>query len=227
MLVAVLLAGCGGAERRAPARTAAGTLRLGVLGDSYSNGQSAGPDAAWPLVLARLLTVDGLPTEVVANPSVTGATTAEMLDRGLEPLRRARPDVMTVMLGVNDQVRGVAPRDYARDIDRALAAAVAITGSPSRVLAVDIPDYGVAPAGARFGDPAATARAIDAFNRTLRAVAVRRRVTVASVVAISRAEGASGISGDGLHPSAAQLSRWARQIEPTALAAWRPLRRQS
>lgn len=235
VLLVGLLAGCGGGSGEASAPTTGGDSspaaptsradsseaapRLGVLGDSYSNGEGVGLERAWPTVLANRLTREGLATRVVANPSVTGATASEMIDTGLDEVRQARPGVMAVMLGVNDQVQGRTTAQFAADADRALTAAIDITGSRRRVIAIDIPDYSVSPAGAQFGDPSAIATQIDAFNRVVRRLAARRGVRFVSIVDISRRLGAEGISGDGLHPSAKQLAEWAARIEPVARAA--------
>jgi lysophospholipase L1-like esterase len=231
------LGGCGdGADPTTPAGAASPTslsprppsaaagLRLGVLGDSYSNGEAVGLERSWPAVMAARLSRDGMPIQVVANPSVTGATTAQMLETGLPPIKRARPDVMTVMLGVNDQVQGRTLAEFAADEDRALAAAIAITGSAKRVIAVDIPDYSVAPAGAQFGDPAATAKQIDAFNAVVREAAARRHIRFVSIVDLSRKAGADGIAEDGLHPSAAQLATWADHLAAAARRSWARVR---
>jgi lysophospholipase L1-like esterase len=174
-------------------------------------------------VLAQNLTDAGLPVEVVANPSVTGATSAQMLQTGIGPIRSARPDVMTVMLGVNDQVQGRTTEQFEVDEDRALREAIAITGSPNRVIAVDIPDYSVTPVGAQFGAPAQIADQIDAFNAVVKRVAARRKVELVSIVDISRRLGSGGISSDGLHPSAAQLVAWADRVAPVARRQWRGL----
>ncbi len=224
LAAALLLSGCGSGSEARPSAAAAG-LRYAVLGDSYSNGESVGEDAAWPTVMAKLLTADGLRTTVVANPSVTGASTARMLDTGLPPIDAAHPDVMTVMLGVNDQVQGHDLDEFAADYDRAITQAVRITGDARRVIAVDIPDYSVAPVAEQFGDRGAIAEQLDAFNTVVRRVAARHRVTVMSVIDISRRLGARGIAGDGLHPSAAQLRAWAQRIAPVARRQWRQLRK--
>lgn len=240
LLLLTALAGCGGGSREAatsPPRSsqdasattqstdpAAVPLRLAVLGDSYSNGEAVGIDKAWPTVMAGQLTQDGIPTRVVANPSVTGATTAQMLDTGLPPIRASRPDVMTVMLGVNDQVQGRTTAQFAADEDRALRAAIEITGSARRVIAVDIPDYAPSPAGAGFGDPSAISRQIDAFNAVIRTITTRRKVRLVSIVDISRRLGADGIADDGLHPSAPQLAEWAARIGAAARVQWAGLR---
>ncbi|MEH3052610.1 MAG: GDSL-type esterase/lipase family protein [Patulibacter minatonensis] len=234
LVLMAALAGCGGGGS-APATTPGGarspdgsgastSLRYAVLGDSYSNGEAVGLDRSWPAVMADRLTRDGLPVQVVANPSVTGATTAEMLRRGLPAIRAAHPDVMTVMLGVNDQVQGRTTAQFAVDADRALAAAIGITGSAARVLAVDIPDYSVAPVSAQFGDRRAISQQIDAFNAVVREVAARRQVRVVSIVDLSRQRGAAGIAGDGLHPSAEQLAAWADRIGAVARRRWARLR---
>lgn len=231
-LVLATAAGCGGSSARehavsATSAGAAGALRYAVLGDSYSNGQSAGAGAAWPDQMAALLRARGLPVTVVANPSVTGATTAQMLATGLGPIRDARPDVMTVMLGVNDQVQGTPPAAFARDLARAIREAVAITGARRRVLVVDIPDYAVTPAAAQFGPPARIAADVDRYNAIVAREARRAGVREVSIVDISRRLGGTraALADDGLHPSRAQLARWAARIAPVALAQWRGLPR--
>lgn len=228
LLLLAALAGCGGNADEEPssgrstpstaqdASRGDASLRLAVLGDSYSNGEAVGQEHAWPKVMAAQLTRGGLATQVVANPSVTGATTAEMLGTGLDPVRESRPDVIAVMLGVNDQVQGRTTEQFAGDEDRAVAAAIEITGSARRVIVIDIPDYSVSPDAARFGSPAEISAQIDAFNLEIRKVAEQRGVQFVSVVDISRRLGTGGISDDGLHPSKAQLAAWADRIAAVA-----------
>jgi lysophospholipase L1-like esterase len=158
---------------------------------------------------------------VVANPSVTGATTAQMIGIGVGPITASHPDVMTVMLGVNDEFQGHTTGQFAADYYQALGDAIKITGSPSRVLAVDIPDYAVTPFALQVGPPGPIAARIELFNRVLRSVASLRGVQVVSVFGISRHDGAAELANDGLHPSCSQLAQWARHIGAVAFRAWR------
>jgi len=43
----------------------------------------------------------------VANASITGRTSQDVLYRQIEIYRNVRPDFATILIGVNDQVQGV------------------------------------------------------------------------------------------------------------------------
>lgn len=175
------LAACGESRPVAPERSGAG-LRIGVIGDSYSNGEGVGLAGSWPAQLARRLGAT-----VVVNPSVTGWTSQQALDEELPELARARPQVATVQIGVNDLVQGVAPEAFRANLRRLLGEVERIVGGPTRMLAVTIPDFSRKPAGAGFGDPAAVSAGLRAFNRIVREEAGRRRIAVADVFSASRA----------------------------------------
>ena len=85
-----------------------------------------------------------------------------------------------------------------------------------RVLVVTTPDYTVTPAGADYGNPAAQAAAIRAFNDILGGLAAARGITVVDIYDISLRAGAdrSLVAGDGLHPSGAQYALWVERILP-------------
>src|SRR5947208_515847 len=61
----------------------AGTIRYAAIGDSYSIGEGAKPDESWPAVLTSHLREKGIKIELVANPSRTGWTIQNAIDREL------------------------------------------------------------------------------------------------------------------------------------------------
>jgi lysophospholipase L1-like esterase len=202
LVATALLAGCGTTEER--------TLRYGVIGDSYSNGEGVGPDAAWPVLLA-----DRLDVELVANPAVSGWTTQDALRSELPALEAARPDVATVLIGTNDLVRRVPRATFRQRLRRLYAEVARIVGGPRDVVAVTIPDFSLKPAADAF--PGARVE-IRAFNAIVREEARRAGIAVAELTAPSRAAGAA--TPDGLHPGAPELEAWTDAIEPVAREAW-------
>ena len=56
-------------------------IRYVAIGDSYSIGEGASPEQSWPAILTRHLNENGLHVDLVANPSVTGWTTQQAIDR--------------------------------------------------------------------------------------------------------------------------------------------------
>jgi lysophospholipase L1-like esterase len=130
--------------------------------------------------------------------------------------------LVTLLIGVNNQYRGLAVDAYRVEFRALLRRAVGLAGArAARVVVVSIPDWGVTPFAAREGrDATAIARAIDAFNAVACAETGAAGVRWVDVTAISRAPDARGeLVADGLHPSAAQYARWAEAILPGARAA--------
>src|SRR2546430_2584019 len=82
-------------------------IRYAVVGDSYSCGEGATPKESWPALLTQHLNSQGLDVELVSNPSVTGWTTKDAIDRELPKFIRSNPTFATLLMGVNDWVQGV------------------------------------------------------------------------------------------------------------------------
>lgn len=194
-----------------------------ALGDSYTIGEGVAAGDAWPAQLARAIGRDDVATKlrVVAR---TGWTTDELA----QAMRRARLrgpyDLVTLLIGVNDQYRGRELPGYRDRFEALLARAVALAGgAPGRVVVVSIPDWGVTTFAAGQ-DRAAIGAAIDRFNDAAREISARAGARWVDVTAVSRDAGAASGSlvADGLHPSAAQYARWVERILPAALAALKP-----
>ncbi|PYL27868.1 MAG: hypothetical protein DMF45_10940 [Verrucomicrobia bacterium] len=56
-------------------------IRYAVIGDSYSCGEGAKPSESWPALLTQNLKAQGLDADLVSNPSVTGWTTKDAIDK--------------------------------------------------------------------------------------------------------------------------------------------------
>ncbi len=75
-------------------------IRYVAIGDSYSIGDGASPNESWPARLTRHLNAQGLPVDLVANPSRTGWTTQQAIDRELPVLVNMAPNFATLQIGV-------------------------------------------------------------------------------------------------------------------------------
>jgi lysophospholipase L1-like esterase len=186
-------------------------LRYVALGDSYTIGTSVGEAERWPNLLSER--VPGL--RLVANLGVNGFTSADTIDVELPRLDALDPQIVTLLVGVNDVVQGVPPETYRRNIEAILDDLVARVGA-SRVLVVTTPDYTVTPAGADYGDPARQSAGIREANRVLAAAAAARGVAVVDIsdISLRAKDDRSLVASDGLHPSGQQYRLWVDRIAP-------------
>jgi lysophospholipase L1-like esterase len=188
-------------------------LRYVALGDSYTIGTSVAEPERWPNVLVERLGLERL--ELVANLGVNGYATSDVIRDELPRLATLQPEFASLLIGVNDVVRGVPAATFEANAVTILDALLA-TLPPNRLVTVATPDYTVTPSGAAFGDPIRQRAGIERNNAALRALAEDRGVAYVDTFDISRgaATDRSLVARDGLHPSGAQYARWVDLIEP-------------
>lgn len=202
-------------------RPAAAPARYLALGDSYTIGEGVPPPERWPAHLARLLAAEGValgPPQILAR---TGWTSDELL-RALEAARPEGPfQLVTLLVGVNDQFRGRPAASFRAPLRELLARARALAGGEAgRVVAVSIPDWGATAFG-RAQDRAAIAAGIDAMNALFQAEAEAAGAAWVDVTGLSRRAGEDPafLARDGLHPSGAAYAEWAAAALPAARRA--------
>jgi acyl-CoA thioesterase I len=153
--------------------------------------------------------------DLVANLGVNGFTSRDVIEVELPQLPALRPELVTLLIGVNDVVQGVPESTYRRNVAAILDALVRDVGA-DRVLVVTTPDYTVTPAGADYGEPATQAAAIRRNNAINAELAAARGIAVVDIYDLSLRAGAdrSLVASDGLHPSGAQYALWVERIAP-------------
>jgi len=196
-------------------------LHFLALGDSYTIGEAVAPDARWPVMLAARLRAGGLE---IAAPDIVARTgwTTDELEAGIERSElRSKYDLVTLLIGVNNQYRGRPLEEYRSQLRKLLDRARLFAGDrPSRVIVVSIPDWSITPF-ARGRDVPAIAAEIDSFNAVNRDEAARLKAHWVDVTPISReaARDSALVASDGLHPSAEMYRRWVDRIAPVARTA--------
>jgi acyl-CoA thioesterase I len=191
------------------------TLRYVALGDSYTIGTSVDPAERFPDRLVAALATDGTRLDLIANLGVNGYTTADVIRDELPALDALAPDVVTLLIGVNDVVQGVPATTYERNAVMILDALLARL-PPERIVVVAIPDYTATPAGADYGDPDDQHDAIVASNATMARLAAARGIEFVDIfdLSLEAAADRSLVASDGLHPSGSQYDRWVSRIAP-------------
>lgn len=199
--VMILTLGCASSPER--------HTRYLALGDSYTIGESVAVADRYPVQLARELKL-GEP-EIIAK---TGWTTDE-LNAAIDKADPHGPyDLVTLLIGVNNQYRGRSADEYRTQFTALLQRAIGFAGGKTKnVVVISIPDWGVTPF-AKDRDRAKIGREIDQFNAINREEALRAGARYVDITPFSRraANDASLVAPDGLHPSGKMYSEWTRMI---------------
>src|SRR5512141_297702 len=121
------------------------TIRYLALGDPYTIGESVPAEGRWPNQLAKFLEAEGIQTEVTII-----ARTGWTVDELWEGIEASPPegtyDLVTLLIGVNDQYRGYPADGYREDFRFMLGKAVEYAGGdPQKVIVLSIPDWGFTP----------------------------------------------------------------------------------
>ncbi|MBD7987730.1 SGNH/GDSL hydrolase family protein [Luteimonas sp. Sa2BVA3] len=204
------------------------SLSFLALGDSYTIGEGVEAAGRWTHQLACALRAEGIALDAPRTIAQTGWTTDE-LDAAIDAAAPAGPfDLVSLLIGVNNQYRGRSVADYAGQFADLLARATGFAGGRAdRVLVLSIPDWGVTPFAAASGrDAAAIADELDAYNDAARRICETPGVAFVDITAASRARGAEPgmLADDGLHPSATMYAEWTRLALPVARRLLQPPR---
>jgi lysophospholipase L1-like esterase len=190
-------------------------VRYLALGDSYTIGTGASDGAhSWPSIIAARLAEQTRGQVELTNPAINGFTTQDLIEDELPQVRRLKPDLVTILIGVNDLVRERNPADYRASLVRIYDEVKKEKARDGRVFAVSIPNWSVVPAAREYGDPERIRDLTDAFNDIAREEATTRGFGWIDITAASLAGlGTPGwIALDGLHPGDNQYAAWAEVI---------------
>jgi lysophospholipase L1-like esterase len=194
-------------------------LRILALGDSYTIGEGVLPEQRWPVQLAERLRARGASVECPVILARTGWTTDELLAAIHEETASNRLsgsfDLVTLLIGVNNQYRGRELGEYRLQFNDLLYQATAFAGHrPGRVLVLSIPDWSVTPFAERdeYWNPlrAQVAAQIDEFNLGNRAGCEQAGARYVDITPLTRQQGhnAEWLASDGLHPSGKMYAAW-------------------
>jgi lysophospholipase L1-like esterase len=187
-------------------------VRFVALGDSYTTGTSVTEAERWPNQLDDR--IPGL--ELVGNPAVNGFTSADLIAEELPQLDALRPELVSLLIGVNDVVQGVPDAQYAGNVAVVLEELL-VRLPPGRIVCVATPDYTRTPRGADYGDPQLQSDGIVRINAILREACDKRGIRfVPDIFELSQrvVEDPTLVADDGLHPSGAQYRLWVDAIAP-------------
>jgi len=181
-----------------------------ALGDSYTIGESVAEEMRWPVQLQAKLNREGskiLSPEIIAR---TGWTTDE-LQVAIERSALADTfDMVSLLIGVNNQYRGYDFAQYETEFVELLDRAIKFAeGDKSKVFVVSIPDYGATPFG-QSSNPQKIGEELDQYNAYAQSICEGREIPFFNITPISReaVNDPDLVAGDNLHPSGKMYGQW-------------------
>ncbi len=189
-----------------------------ALGDSYTIGEMVQPQENFPAQLSKMMTSNTTDLDLERIIARTGWTTDE-LEAGIVASNTNKPllnsyDLVSLLIGVNDQYRGRSVEDYKPGFEELLRKAIRYAGNRAdHVVVLSIPDWGVTPF-ANGRDREQIAKEIDAYNAANKEIAEKYHVYYIDITPWTREASTDNslLAADGLHPSGKEYKRWAEKI---------------
>jgi lysophospholipase L1-like esterase len=199
-----------------PAQTDTSVKTYLALGDSYTIATSISIADSYPFQTTALLKKKGYHFSDPVIIATNGWTTVNLLNAlhsGPPPLPKY--DIVTLLIGVNDQYQGGTQSEYSTNFSLLLQKAILLAGNqPAHVIVISIPDYSVTPFGKATGNAAYVSKQIDSFNNINKSLSDQAGTGYLNVTDESRnaANDPSLIAPDQLHFSAKEYAIWSSAL---------------
>ncbi|MDE3253329.1 MAG: SGNH/GDSL hydrolase family protein [Bacteroidota bacterium] len=182
-----------------------------ALGDSYTIGESLPLYENYPYQTVQILRKNGLAFSAPEIIARTGWTSFELAEQLLHTRLNETYDIVSLLIGVNNQYRGLPIEDFKNDFHFLLHKAIHLSGNrPERVVVLSIPDWGVTPY-AKDRDRIKIAKEIDAFNTICQEETMLQKAVYLSITEQTRLakDNPALLAGDHLHYAAKTYAQWA------------------
>lgn len=211
-IILLTIAGCTSPKQV----TESSGFRYLALGDSYTIGESVPQNERWPVQLSDSLNSKGFSVDETNIIATTGWTTAELQ----EGITVANPDsaydMVSLLIGVNNQYRGYDFDNYEIELVELVDWAIALAGGDtSKVFLVSIPNYGVTPFGQSRGEDRIRQELLE-YDGYASQIADQYGIPFFNITPISEKakSDASYIAEDNLHPSGKMYNEWVTLMLP-------------
>ncbi len=181
-----------------------------ALGDSYTIGESVVVTDRWPNQLSDSMLkndVDLGDPRIIAK---TGWTTDELLTALKDSVVDKDYDLVSLLIGVNNQYRGQPVEKFRLEFNQLLDLAIDYAaGNSQKVFVLSIPDWGVTPF-AKERNRTGVGAEIDLYNQVKEEECNKRNILFVNITDLSREAKAELdlLAEDGLHPSGKMYARW-------------------
>ena len=189
-----------------------------ALGDSYTIGEGVAEKDRYPVQLVNELAKAGKLN--FSDPQIIAKTgwTVDELDAGINSANTQTEgyDLVTLLIGVNNQYRGRPVEDFEKEFELMLNRAIIFArGITDHVVVLSIPDWGVTPfAVNRKSDQTKVTHEIDAYNSAKKAICELYGITFIDITEDYRSIGAKPemVVEDQLHTSGLMYQRWTEKL---------------
>lgn len=185
-----------------------------ALGDSYTIGEAVSLYKSFPYQTVQALrrnNYDVAAPEILAQ---TGWTTDELTTGVQEYSFAAKYDLVTLLIGVNNQYRGQDIVLYKEQFEPLLKKSVDLAGGKKdHVFVISIPDYSITPF-AQSKDTVKISKEVDQYNKLNKAISIQYKTAYFDVAEdfCEAKDSPILLAPDGLHPSEVMYARWAKKL---------------
>jgi lysophospholipase L1-like esterase len=187
-----------------------------ALGDSYTIGQSVQANERFPYLTAKALRSQGLNVQDPQYIATTGWTTVDLQTAINQENPGPHYDIVTLLIGVNDQYQHRDTADYRIRFTQLLNKAISLADNRrNRVFVLSIPDYSATPfVGA--GSKAMVSTEIGWFNAINKEITLQYHIAYIDITPLTLevATDASLQASDNLHYSGKEHQKWADLLAP-------------
>jgi acyl-CoA thioesterase I len=186
------------------------------LGDSYTICEGLAENERWPNLISARMEENNTGAELVYNPSRTGFTTDDLIKQELPVFYKTKPDMVTILIGVNDYVRGYDTAHFHKNLTYILNKVQQGLKIKTNIILITIPDYSVTPAGKNYTNGRDVGKDLQIWNAIIKQEAVLRKLSYVDIFPTTQKmkDDPELVSSDELHPSAKEVALWADLIEP-------------
>jgi lysophospholipase L1-like esterase len=185
-----------------------------ALGDSYTIGESVNYNDNFPSQLVSILNEKGIEIKLDKLIAITGWTTDELSLAIAKEKPSFEYDLVTLLIGVNNQYRGRSLEEYEWQFYALLCQAILYAkGIAQHVIVLSIPDWGLKPFNTEK-DKIETSNQIDAFNKINKEITTSLGCKYIDVTTSTRehATNETYLAEDKLHYSKEEYKVWAEKI---------------
>lgn len=186
-----------------------------ALGDSYTIGQGVQEADRYPAQTVTRLRENGVKIDTLRYIATSGWSTQELLNAMAER-KPYNHTIVSLLIGVNDQYRGIDSGVYRKNFREALGKAIGLAnGKKENVFVISIPDYSITPYS-QFNDTIKIRKELEAFNSINKEETSKYGCPYLDITPSSRMGRTQPelIAADGLHFSAMEYFKWARDLAP-------------